>query len=234
MHRMSHKRARCGRNAPSGFTLVELMFAVMIIGIGLTMVAAAFPAGVEMNQSSTANVIGMMAARNGLALAKARLTHPLSGVGSNLQDITDRFGEKDLTYPIADDSDQADDRLSGWRIFARRYGDRNDYLLVIVAYTKSKTKDEISVTRLSGSVEEGQTKFSSSELHADMLNAAVIGPDGGWARIDEVDPGDAARLSRRLRDDEDVSDPYVVHEDGEPLRGTYVLTTRTGLRPERQ
>ena len=96
------RRASPGRNVPAkAFTLTELMIAIGILGVGLTMAAALFPAGLKNSQRSAQNVIGTIVAENGLNIAKMRLAHNISaGLTHQVVDVTSQLGPLDLQYPI--------------------------------------------------------------------------------------------------------------------------------------
>lgn len=62
-----------------GFTLTEVLIALGIMGIGLTMVSAMFPAAIKQEIVSHNNNIGGQVAKNGIAVAKSILRHQQSG-----------------------------------------------------------------------------------------------------------------------------------------------------------
>ena len=59
-------RPRCG------FTLTEILMAVGILGVGLTMVASIFPVAVDQSRRSRESTMAAMCARNVVAMMKAR------------------------------------------------------------------------------------------------------------------------------------------------------------------
>jgi prepilin-type N-terminal cleavage/methylation domain-containing protein len=70
-----------------GYSLIELMIAIGIMGVGLVMAAALFPAGIRETELSRNDTLGTMIADNGVALLKAKLRHPVSGISSSLAPI---------------------------------------------------------------------------------------------------------------------------------------------------
>ncbi len=56
------------------FSLIEVLLAVFILGIGAIGIAALFPAGIAQQRSSTDDVIGPLIADNAIALLRARLS----------------------------------------------------------------------------------------------------------------------------------------------------------------
>src|SRR2546423_13159532 len=66
---LSHKgtkarRRRCAR----GVTFTEVMFAVILLGIGFIMVAAIFPVAIQQSQQNLEDVAGMAVAKNGYSI----------------------------------------------------------------------------------------------------------------------------------------------------------------------
>lgn len=64
--------ARTRRSASRAFTLLEIMFAIMILGIGLVAVAALFPVTTRLQKSTFDDMIGMQIVSNVEALLNAR------------------------------------------------------------------------------------------------------------------------------------------------------------------
>ncbi len=72
-----HHRSGTGRR---GFSLAELVLALGVLAIGMTMAAALFPAAIKLNEQSTRDSVGTIVATNGLAMARA-VIHPGTGPG---------------------------------------------------------------------------------------------------------------------------------------------------------
>ncbi len=62
------------RNTPSGFSLVELLLAIFILGIGIIAVAAIFPAGIAQQQRTRDDVMGPIVAAQGLNLLRTKMS----------------------------------------------------------------------------------------------------------------------------------------------------------------
>jgi len=56
-----------------GFSLIELLIAIFILGIGIISIAALFPAGMAQQQKSTDDLMGTIVARNALTLIRSKL-----------------------------------------------------------------------------------------------------------------------------------------------------------------
>ncbi len=56
-----------------GFSLIELLLAIFILGIGIISIATLFPAGIAQQQKTRDDVLGPIVARNALTLLRSRL-----------------------------------------------------------------------------------------------------------------------------------------------------------------
>ena len=209
-----------------GFTLAEIMFAIVILGVGLTMAAALFPAAMEFHQSSSTQQIGGIAAENGLAIAGTSLHHPL-GTGSSLADVTSKLGPAERKYPFSINGPR------GCVVLARQMRSGvNDYLVVVVGYTKSDAGASVNAASLSGvTVPAGATTFTvqSGQAAGVETGGVIVGPDGSYATVAGVD-GTRVELESPLSRKNDVSNPVSVYESGDgTLLGTIVRTSRMAL-----
>lgn len=51
----------------AGFSLVEMLLAVFILGIGVISISALFPAGIALQRQATDDTVGPIVAKNALA-----------------------------------------------------------------------------------------------------------------------------------------------------------------------
>ena len=56
-----------------GFSLIELLLAIFILGIGIISIATLFPAGIAQQQKTADDIIGPIVARNALTLIRSRI-----------------------------------------------------------------------------------------------------------------------------------------------------------------
>ncbi len=56
------------------FSLIEMLLAIFILGIGIISIATLFPAGIAQQQKSSDDVIGSIIARNAMTLIRSRVT----------------------------------------------------------------------------------------------------------------------------------------------------------------
>ena len=74
-HFPGHSRAtrEAVRRVRRGFSLVELLLSIFILGIGAIAISAIFPAGIIQQQQSTDDVIGPIVAQNALGVLRSKL-----------------------------------------------------------------------------------------------------------------------------------------------------------------
>jgi prepilin-type N-terminal cleavage/methylation domain-containing protein len=58
---------------PRGFSLVEILLAIFILGIGIISVAAVFPAGIALQRQSNDDTLGPMVAKHAMGVLRSRL-----------------------------------------------------------------------------------------------------------------------------------------------------------------
>ena len=132
-----------------GFTLSEMLVAIFIMGIGLTMAASLFPVAVKENEASTNYTVGTIICQNGLSIAKANLkTGDLPTANGDpshdlLADVTDKLPISPVymdRYPLSE-SDTDLDKVKtrrGFLILGRQNAaPATDCLLVIVSYSQA-------------------------------------------------------------------------------------------------
>ncbi len=71
-----------------GFSLIEVLLAIFILGIGVIAVAALFPAGIAQQRRSVDDIIGPIVANNALAVLRTRLRAEDFGTFEELGDPT--------------------------------------------------------------------------------------------------------------------------------------------------
>jgi type II secretory pathway pseudopilin PulG len=83
--------ARPRRRAASGFSFVEVLFAVMILGVGFIMVAAVFPVAIQQAQNASDESVSAAVAWNALTLIQEKFSSaelPGAGAPENLEQNT--------------------------------------------------------------------------------------------------------------------------------------------------
>lgn len=67
-------RRGCAARRAQGFTLVELIIAILVLGMGLVMLAAVFPAGIAQQQFANDDVFGRVVADHAIAVVRSKVT----------------------------------------------------------------------------------------------------------------------------------------------------------------
>jgi len=142
-----HRSGRRRKRAAAAFTLTELMIALGILGIGLTMVAAALHAGIQTHDRTMDDLLRSMIADNALAIARARLTHGATppDVGDSLAMPRKEIGLEDRKFPVGQPSGR------GYIVFARHLtGADNLYEFMILPYTVGNPDNYVDANPLLG------------------------------------------------------------------------------------
>lgn len=236
--RAGHRRA--------GFSLAELMIAIGIMGVGLTMAASLFPAAIKEHSRSSSDVLGMIIAQNGLAMGRASLTLDGSGtvsgitVGSALVDVTTAVKpDASRIYPVNEAT-----TTRGFLLMARqKTSNKNDYILFAIAFIKSAVANTVQLQQITGlAINPGDTQFPITSVPAEhrtkLIGSPVIAPDGTFCKLAGID-GDNAMLDRALVASGDlaVNSVWVVVEKdgtstyaGEKSPALGISVTRTALK----
>ena len=231
---MTALREQCRFGAPVGraralraFTLVEVLIAIGILGVGITMAAALFPTAIKQNQRSANDTIGMIVAKNALAVVKARLTAAtaVSISSPTLEPVTE-LTEADLTYPVPreprlnfpGDWDGVPLRpvaLRGAVVLGRQIAGVNDFQLVIVSFAKQHSANTIEAVGPVNATIVQQPTWDWAELRvtgsaderASLQRGGVVifGDDGAFARIRAVQPGSGVAVLDRKFDNDDLA-----------------------------
>jgi len=79
------------KNTSRAFSLIEVLLAIFILGIGVIAIAALFPAGISQQRQSVDDIIGPIVANNALSILRMKLS----------QDDFGTFEEFDVLPPLA-------------------------------------------------------------------------------------------------------------------------------------
>lgn len=156
---------------PRAFSLVEVLLAIAILAVGMTMVMAVFPAAIAEHRSSVHNVLGDIICKNGLVVTKLRVSRA-EIPGSTLAPIP--LGAADSAYPAGDANS-----AYGFIVLGRRLSPvRNEYQLVIIAYAKRAAPSEVRVEADTVFVTAGSKQLALPDntclkLHSPVIDAAT-------------------------------------------------------------
>ena len=222
------RNATVSNRCSGGFTLTELLLAIGILAVGLSMSAALFPAAIRQTRGSMDDLLGMHICQNGLVIARTRLSPPLKMTdGQDLStyyaDVSHLIPEADRQYPAGSGS------RKGFLVLARRRdGSSNDYDLAIVSYMKSNAANTVTAAYIKAAIEdsgEGSgsrlTVEGSTYLDKVRVGTPLISCYGGAE----------ARFARVIgRDSEAGLDCFLLDRQVEPLINKWfiVITEQSG------
>jgi len=223
----------CGERLRGGFTLTEVLIAIIVMGIGLTMAAALFPAAMKETETSINDVNGTIIAANGLDIAASVLTQD-DVSDPNFVVLTDHDAS-DPTPEIPTGLEQYGDNANrGFVILGRHLGD-DQYQLVSVAYWKNAGGD-VTAEKLAGFSVDPNDPTGLTVTHDDGLphdlrvGSPVIADDaaeantiGEFAVILSVsDDCTTGYLDREFSSS--VSSAWVIQEDGMDTKSPAIAT----------
>lgn len=210
MTRTRHIGRRNG--ARRGFSLSELVLALGVLAIGLSMAAALFPTAIKLNEQSAQDAIGTIIAENGLAVAKTMLKN--SDVPATDPNLI-RLADENKTIPIDLNHqhypDSTNNATRGFIVLGRKLSaaDPNGPVqLVIVSYDKRSTSS--TVTAQSVTISNGSgTTVTLSGATPPIGSPLILQSTGAYARIIDAN-GQQAILDRAI----DNGDAWVIAESG--------------------
>ena len=218
----------CLRCASTAFSLAELMIAIAVLGVGMAMVAALFPAAISQAADSGRSTLGGIVCRNALALAVVRVR-----AGDVTNTDLEVLADESRTSILALDQQrypQVSGGAMGFVLLGRRRSDAGDYQLVSIAYHKRSggvvTARSTSCSVAPGGVEV--TGASGLRVGSPLIDVET----GGFARIVSINPAATeGRLDRPIHQTRAVSRAMLVVESGCDILSPAIatMTTRTGL-----
>ena len=170
-----------------GFTLAELLIAIGILGVGLTMSAALFPAGLKANKGTADDLKGTIVCKNGLAIARRVLRQSDIPTDGSMVDRTNV-----IKTACSEDVQYAGDAGVGYFVLARQVkADTNDYQLVVIAYRKHPGAGDVTLKMVTGQ-QDGQAAekflFTAGDMSSVQVDSAVLICGGPAAGGNDEDP----------------------------------------------
>jgi len=220
----------CRRARREGFSLTEVLLALSILGIGLAMVMAVFPAAIEESRNSVENVLGTIICENGLSICKVRVPRA-SVAGTTLAPVA--LSSSARTYPA-----DSNDATRGFLVLGRRLNVvRNEYQLVIVSYAKRQVSNDVKAEFIGKSIDPNATQLTvnAGQKYLLQLGSPVIdAATGNYATILAVNDQTAV-LDHGLGSAGGTLYFIIETSGGSPLSGAKVspamtvMVARTGL-----
>ncbi len=180
-------------NKRSGFNLVEIMIAIGVLGVGIAMAAALFPAAVTMSERSSNDVIGQIICENGLATTKAVLkqsNYP-APIPPNLFSV---IADDNITGILSsNDQKYAGQTDTGFVVLGRELIANEAYQLVLVSY---KNSDPTNNSVEAVNVQNCTTSYNAAEKRYELTGGGmyaikdaliILDDDGSYARIIGID-----------------------------------------------
>jgi len=219
-----------------GFSLVELMIALGILGIGFAMAAALFPAALKQTELSYNDTIGTIIAQNGLAIARATLTMNDIPIGPNLDVVADDpngtpTGKAKLTKDIRAYHDTTYPDKGFLVLGSKPTPGSNSCLLVIVAYAKKNPSAIVTAETITLNNIKDTTARVSSNLNVARRargSPLILAGNGRYARIEEIKDEDLLLDHGQLNNF--AGDAFVILEAGQAVSPAIaVLVARVAL-----
>ena len=225
-----------------GFTLAEILIALGILAIGMSMVAAIFPAAMVLNRQSQNSTLGTIICENGLVMTEMVLTADL--VDSEKLEIYADRNHGDLLsatqqlYPV--DPENLDKVRTGFVVMARQIrGDKvppGVFQIITVAYRVRKPGNTAELFATNCTV-NGRNVSGATKLR--IGSPLISRKNGGYAYIDSINQsGTAGTLdikSGQTRDMPGENGYYVLieKENGETINrrspAIGIMSKMTGL-----
>lgn len=195
----------CRPRRPSkGFTLAEILIALGILAIGMSMVAAIFPAAMEFNRRSNNSTLGTIICENGLALSEMMLTTETIGnsvvllIYADDNNYTDNpsnpvppaipppLTRRQRQYPTADDAGASDTR-TGFVMLARKTAaSGNTYQLITVAYRKTDKDNRAVLVPITCSITDRDITITDSTKLLRIGTPVINKATGVFAFVDSI------------------------------------------------
>ena len=191
---MRHTRER-------GFTLTEVLIAIGLMGVAMTMAAAMFPAAIKENEKSYKDCVGMIISENGFAVSRSVL-YASDVTSGTLDAIIDEVRDGDLAreyqhYPSgkADADLLPGRRMRGFILLGREDGP-DAHQLVSVSYVRD-AGNTVAAAKLNNVNIEDANDPDMSILSGFNGNEDRFMKVGGWVIVaNDKEAGEYARIVR--------------------------------------
>ena len=228
-------------HAVRGFTLAEMVIALGILAVGLTMVTSLFPAAIHFRQRSVNDSLGTLICQNGLTLSKLAFT--ASDIPSTILAVkadevnTTPLSIADQRYPCG----SATSTTTGFVVMARKINDDSDLAtdegcqFVIVSYRKNVGETvrirSVDISTPLGQVTDTLTISSANVGDLRLGSPLIWRRTGEFARIVAIDDtGTQVTLDHSITVPT-LNKAFVIVESGTSKGSRSCARTGLGTRP---
>jgi prepilin-type N-terminal cleavage/methylation domain-containing protein len=234
----------------SAFTLMEVMIAIGILGVGAVMAASLFPAAVKESNTSYKKSFGGLICQNGYAAVKARLADDPSFITSTFGTLNMGTLGQYFPTPVSESLDEHE-FVSGEPIATQgfiAYGKKVSGVctITIVAFQRNVNSDtgdydnvveSTTVSYSNPDVENDVTTFRTSNSTPLYPGSAIITNVGRFAYVEAVNPIDGSTNKIILDRELTLTSPLYTIAEKTSSSGGYVedspallvQTFRTGI-----
>ncbi len=212
----------------TAFTLIELMIALGILAVGVSMAAAMFPLATKNRVSTIQGALGEIICRNALGIAMIGV--PAEKVTSATLSVIADEAHTSVLSAQSQRYDSGDSRECGFVLLGRSMGAGKGRQLIVAAYRKL-SGGQVTAEATACNVPAGSTSITGAA--GLRTGSPLIDEKGRYAMIVSTnETGTEGKLDHPLSDSEDVTSAFVIVESTEarfsPAIG--ILMNRTALR----
>jgi prepilin-type N-terminal cleavage/methylation domain-containing protein len=193
---MDRRRHNTSRSRRRGFSFTEVLFAVMILGIGFIMVAAIFPVAIQQSRTTSEETTGAAVARGAAAVlekAATDSTMPATGLANIVvcgdfdgfppaPGFPDRRDTFTLSGAVRGSVTVAADPRFAWVPFYRRSGNPDlpdswsPFAQVILVPVFARAQSEYSMNPQGGGPRVVHDGTGRPVIHASIYDGSTVGP----------------------------------------------------------
>ena len=159
------------------FTLAEILVALGILAIGMSMVASVFMAAMQFNMRSRNSVLGRIICENAmvvadLALVQEALTSETLEVYADVNHSYSKANDSCVTLEQQRYPTGLERSREGFAVLARRV-DLTLYQVVVVAYRKSDKANAVKLIKISCNISGDEISGDNLRIGTPLINAAT-------------------------------------------------------------
>jgi Tfp pilus assembly protein PilV len=207
------------RRLRAGFSLSEVVLALGVLAVGMTMAAALFPAAIKLNEQSTNDSLGTIIAENGLTMAKAMLK--ASDANEPNLKVLDLADPNFQLYGYDPNDPNTGPPTRGFVVLGRQLDANATAQLVIVSYNKRSPGNTVMarpVNIINVTTSSGGAIIVTLDDDAPVGTPLIVARNGSYAKIIDRDPANPTILRMGVLDHAIEAQPteaaWVIDESG--------------------